>query len=117
MSTRGLNKLIEKLERRNITEDLNEVTKVRKSGVVKPIKVPKALCDILEIPYGTEMPKSDIGIKLDEYIKYNGLQIGSKRMIKANRQLSILLNLPENDIIDYMNFKIRMKNVLKVGPE
>lgn len=113
MSTRGLNKLIQKLENRNITEDLNEEKKKRKSAVINPIKVPKVLCDILEISYGTEMQKSDIDIKLDEYIKYNGLEIGSKRMIKANRKLSILLNVPENDIIDHMNFKIRIKKIFK----
>jgi chromatin remodeling complex protein RSC6 len=113
MSTRGLNKLMDKIEKRNITENLNEEKKVRKSGFVKPIKVPKALCDILEISYGTEMQKSDIDTKLDKYIKSNGLEIGSKRMIKPDRKLSILLNLDENDIIDHINFKIRLKKILK----
>tara|TARA_Y100000385_G_scaffold286094_1_gene347390 strand:+ start:11539 stop:11883 length:345 start_codon:yes stop_codon:yes gene_type:complete len=112
MATRGLNKLMNKVASKQIQEELNVEKKVKTGNIIELIKIPKSLCEFLDKPYGVEISKFDLEKEIFDYITYNGLDIGNKRMFKADKKLAILLNVKEKDIVDQMNLKLIIKKLL-----
>ena len=112
MSTRGLQKMMNKVASKEIQEELNVEKKVKTGNIIELIKIPKALCEFLDKPYGVEISKFDLEKEIFDYIRDNELEIGNKKMFRTDRKLAILLNVKEKDIVDHMNLKLIIKRLL-----
>ena len=104
--------MMNKVSSKEIQEELNEKKKVKTGNVKELIKIPKALCEFLDKPYGVEISKFDLEKEILDYIRDNELEIGNKKMFRTDRKLAILLNVKEKDIVDHMTLKLIIKRLL-----
>ena len=120
-SLRELNKHILR-ERRETERSLKKMSKggrKKKSGggnkspggFTKPTLLSPPMCSFLSVPEGTELPRTDVTRRINQYIKTNNLQNpDNKKQILADTSLSKLLFLKETDELTYFNLQRFMKS-------
>lgn len=80
------------------------------SGFVKPTRISDELAQFLGKTVGTEMARTDVSKEINAYIRSNGLQDKENgRKINADRKLSTLLRLNNQDELTYFNLQRYMK--------
>jgi len=86
--------------------------KSKPSGFAKPTPITKELATFLGVDPGTEMARTEVNRKVDQYIKENNLQKSDdKRVIIPDKTLRKLLNLSKSDKLTYFNLQTHMKHL------
>jgi chromatin remodeling complex protein RSC6 len=78
------------------------------SGFVKPAPISKQLADFLEVPYETELSRTDVTRKINLYVKENNLKNpvkGQGRFILVDTKLSDLFKLGPDDQLSFFNLQ------------
>ena len=88
-------------------------------GFTKPAPLSTVMCTFLEVPEGTELPRTEVTRRVNTYVKANNLQNPeNKKEILADDRLRTLLYLKSNDVLTYFNLQRFMKvHFLKKDPE
>ena len=124
---RDLNKIITR-ERKENSKSLRKLTKGRKKktggnkspgGFTKPTLLSPPMCTFLELPEGTELPRTEVTRRVNTYVKNNNLQNpDNKKQIMADKNLKQLLYLNNTDVLTYFNLQRFMKiHFLKRDPD
>ncbi|MDC0142094.1 SWIB/MDM2 domain-containing protein [bacterium] len=117
---------VEKVFKRKINFMNKEIQKRKRSGKRKPsgfavpTKISNKLCDFMDRPHGSEVARTEVTQYIINYIKSNKLQYHKNRkIIKPNKKLKSLLNVPPKEEITYFNLQkymnqhfLKKKNVL-----
>ena len=96
--------------------------KRKPSGFAKPAKLTDELCTFLNIPLGSEEPRTVVTSKLNTYIIENNLQRPlNRKFIDVNKDLKDLLKLEDGIELSYFNLQKHMKhlfvsNVVAIAP-
>lgn len=81
------------------------------SGFAKPTKLSDALCTFLAIPKGSELARTEVTRKINEYIKQNDLQSKEdRRIIVPDANLKSILDLKEGVSLSFFNLQGCLKN-------
>lgn len=96
------------------TKKVKDASGVKKtpSGFAKPTKLSDELCDFLGVTKGTELARTDVTRRLNNYIKSNSLQDEKdKRRIHPDVKLAKILGMKtgEGDLT-YFNLQSKMKH-------
>lgn len=76
------------------------------SGFVKPTKISPELADFLGVSHGTEMARTEVTKKINEYISQHNLQNPTNgRFILPDAALKTLLKLKDTDELSYFNLQ------------
>ena len=76
------------------------------SGFVKPTKISEELAKFLEMPFGTEMARTDVTREINKYIRSQNLQDKDNgRKINPDTKLQVLLKLQKTDELTYFNLQ------------
>ena len=88
-------------------------------GFTKPAPLSVPMCSFLEVPEGTELPRTEVTRRVNMYVKANNLQNPeNKKQILPDRKLGSLLYLSDTDELTYFNLQRYMKvHFLKKDPE
>lgn len=88
-------------------------------GFTKPAPLSVQMCSFLEVPEGTELPRTEVTRRVNMYVKSNNLQNPeNKKQILPDRKLGSLLYLSDTDELTYFNLQRYMKvHFLKKDPE
>lgn len=79
------------------------------SGFAQPTKISNSLCEFLDKPSGTQMARTVVTKELIKYIKEKELQSkNNKKIIIPDTKLLKLLNLKENEQLNYFNLQSYM---------
>lgn len=79
------------------------------SGFVKPTKISNELADFVGVAHGSEMARTEVTRVLTSYIREHKLQDPKNgRRILADKKLSALLKLSNNDELTYFNLQKHM---------
>ena len=79
-------------------------------GFTKPAALSPQMCAFLEVPEGTELPRTEVTRRVNTYVKANDLQNPeNKKQILADGKLRTLLYLKEDDELTYFNLQRYMK--------
>lgn len=79
------------------------------SGFAQPTKISTGLCEFLEKPEGTQMARTAVTKELIKYIKDKELQSDkNKKIIIPDTKLLKLLDLKENEQLNYFNLQSYM---------
>ena len=108
-------KLLEKQTNKHIKgleRELNKKlpkNKKKPSGFAKPTDISIELCNFLDLPFGTQMARTEVTQHLIKYIKNNNLQNeDNKRIIKPDNKLTLLLDIENNNELTYFNLQSYM---------
>lgn len=101
---------------RGKTANANAVKKAP-SGFAKPTKLSDALCDFLAMAKGTELARTDVTRRLNQYIKEKKLQDEQdKRTIHPDAKLMTILSVKPGDTLTFFNLQSFIKhNFVKAG--
>lgn len=81
------------------------------SGFAKPTPLSDELCAFLGVPAGTELARTEVTRRINEYIKTKALQaVEDKRTIKPDAALQKLMNVPVDAKLTYFNLQSHMKH-------
>lgn len=81
------------------------------SGFAKPTPLSAELCTFLGVPAGTEMARTEVTRRINEYIKTKNLQdTADKRTIKPDAALQKLMNVGKDVKLTYFNLQSHMKH-------
>lgn len=81
------------------------------SGFAKPTKLSNELCAFLGVEPGTELARTDVTRRINQYIKENNLQFpDDKRKIRPDAKLSSVLNLKDGDNLTFFNLQSYIKH-------
>ena len=81
------------------------------SGFAKPTKLSDALCSFLGLPKGSELARTEVTRKINEYIKQHNLQSETdRRIIVPNDALKSILELKEGVPLSFFNLQGCLKN-------
>ena len=85
------------------------------SGFAKPTGLSDAMCEFLGVPTGTELARTDVTRRLNQYIKENNLQDEQdKRKIHPDAKLGKILTISEGNALTFFNLQSFIKhNFLK----
>jgi len=79
-------------------------------GFTKPAPLSGPMCSFLEVPEGTELPRTEVTRRVNMYVKANNLQNPeNKKQILPDRKLGSLLYLSDTDELTYFNLQRYMK--------
>ena len=82
-------------------------------GFTKPVNLSDALCDFLDLPHGSSLPRVEVTRALSKYINSNKLyNEANKRIILPDEKLSTLLSIQETDPpvdLTHFNMQIHIK--------
>lgn len=79
-------------------------------GFTKPAPLSVPMCSFLEVPEGTELPRTEVTRRVNMYVKANNLQNPeNKKQILPDRKLGSLLYLSDTDELTYFNLQRYMK--------
>ena len=110
-----LDKLVRKMKRDMIPE--HERKPRQPSGFAKPTYLSNDLCTFLELPSGSEIPRTEVTRRLLNYVKENNLQNPeSKREILMDDKLKSLLKPQDDEVVTYFNIQ-RLLKIHYVKPE
>lgn len=87
-------------------------TKRPASGITKPTKLSKDLCEFLGVPEGTSLARTEVTKIINTYIKDNGLQDKEdRRTIHPDNKLKkILLPIPADKKLSFFNMQSFIKH-------
>ena len=113
--TKSLQKEVVKLTKssckRTRTRSAATGAKKTPSGFAKPTKLSNELCAFLEVEPGTELARTDVTRRINQYIKENNLQFpDDKRKIRPDAKLSSVLNLKDGDNLTFFNLQSYIKH-------
>ena len=81
------------------------------SGFAKPTKLSNALCDFLAVTKGTELARTDVTRRLNQYIKEHSLQDEKdKRTIHPDAKLMTILSVKPGDTLTFFNLQSFIKH-------
>lgn len=81
-------------------------TKRNPSGFAKPAPLNQAMCDFMQVPFGTEEPRQVVTKTLNSYIKDKNLQNPENRkFILPDETLKKLLGLNDGENLSYFNLQ------------
>lgn len=81
------------------------------SGFAKPTPLSVELCAFLNVPDGTELARTEVTRRINEYIKTNNLQKPEdKRTIIPDAPLQKLMNVVKDTKLTYFNLQSHMKH-------
>jgi len=127
-SLRELNRQVTR-ERKEVEKVVKKLTKSQRKkrrggnkspgGFTKPAPLSGPMCAFLEVPDGTELPRTEVTRRVNRYVKENDLQNPeNKKQILADEKLRGLLYLKDDDELTYFNLQRYMKvHFLKKDPE
>lgn len=79
------------------------------SGITMPTQIAPILCDFLGKPHDTQMARTAITKEIYAYIRENRLQDqGNKQRINPDDKLKKLLDLEDNDELNYFNLQTHL---------
>jgi len=79
------------------------------SGFAQPTQISNSLCEFLDKPSGTQMARTAVTKELIKYIKEKELQSDeNKKIIIPDSKLLKLLNIKENEQLNYFNLQSYM---------
>ena len=128
VSLRELNRQVAR-ERKDVSKVVKKLTKSQRKkrrggnkspgGFTKPAPLSEHMCAFLEVPEGTELPRTEVTRRVNKYVKDNDLQNPeNKKQILADGKLKSLLFLKDNDELTYFNLQRFMKvHFLKKDPD
>lgn len=86
-------------------------TRRNPSGFAKPAAISDELCEFLELPKGTEMPRTNVTRLINAYVKKNNLQDPEdKRRIKPDDKLRQVTRVTDTDVLTYFNMQRFIKH-------
>lgn len=93
-------------------KDPSDKTQRPASGFAKPTPLSDELCKFLSVPAGTNMARTDVTRRINDYIKEHNLQDPeNKRKINPDAQLATLVTESEDDSpLTYFNLQSRIKH-------
>lgn len=98
-------KKVKSLERQ-IKKKTRSTKNKKPSGFAKPMKLSNELCGFLNKQNGTKMARTQVTKELIKYIKENKLQNPeNKKNIIPDKKLKSLLEINENDNLNYFNIQ------------
>jgi hypothetical protein len=81
------------------------------SGFAKPTKLSDPLCAFLGLPLGSELARTEVTRKINEYIKQHSLQSeADRRIIVPNDALKSILDIKEGVPLSFFNLQGCLKN-------
>jgi len=103
----------ERKETERVLKKANKVQKRKKNrgnrspgGFTKPTPLSDGMCTFLEVPVGTELPRTDVTRQINKYVKENNLQNPeNKKQILPDSKLTNLLFLKDGDELTYFNLQ------------
>ena len=76
------------------------------SGFAVPTPISTELCDFMKRPHGSEVARMEVTQYIINYIKENNLQFPQNRkVIKPDKSLKTLLDVPVNEEVTYFNLQ------------
>jgi len=95
-----MKKVISKTERKRANARTNP------NGFAKPAKITDALCTFLAVPAGTEMSRTDVTRKINQYIKEHNLnKPENKRIILPDDKLRAILGVKSNEEVSFFSLQ------------
>lgn len=95
-----------KKKKKKVIDKTVNKSKRAPSGITMPTKIPPIVCDFLGKPHNTQMARTDITREVYSYIRENSLQDKeNKQQINPDNKLKKLLDLQENDKLNYFNLQ------------
>ena len=105
------NKLKKLTTKKSKSRKADGTTSHVQSGFAKPTKLSDALCAFLSVPKGSELARTEVTRKINEYIKANKLQSeNDKRFIVPDDKLKSILELKEGVPLSFFNLQGCLKN-------
>ena len=105
---RGLEKNIKrkmKALQREAKKNRNKGNRIP-SGFAVPTPISAELCDFMNRPRGSEVARTEVTQYIIHYIKEHNLQFPQNRkVIKPDKSLKTLLNVPVNEEVTYFNLQ------------
>jgi chromatin remodeling complex protein RSC6 len=97
-----INKEFTSLEKKTVKQK-----KPRKpSGFAKSTKISNELCEFMNVPFGSEMARTEVTKYIVDYIKTKSLQKEeNKKYIKPDIHLKTLLGVTDEDDVTYFNIQ------------
>ena len=103
-----LDKVVRKMKRDMVPE--SERKPRQPSGFAKPTYLSNELCTFLEIPEGSEIPRTEVTRRLLNYVKDKKLQNpDAKREILLDDKLKTLLKPNDDEVVTYFNIQRLLK--------
>lgn len=89
-----------------------EKTQRAASGFAKPTPLSDEMCNFLNVPAGTDMARTEVTRRINDYIKEHNLQDSeNKRKINPDAKLSALIVAPDEDKpLTYFNLQACIKH-------
>ena len=82
------------------------------SGFAKPTPLSPELCAFLGVPAGTELARTEVTRRINDYIKTKNLQDpADKRTIKPDAALQKLMNVSKDAKLTFFNLQSHMKHL------
>jgi len=79
-------------------------------GFTKPTPLSEPMCQFLEVESGTELPRTEVTRRVNQYVKDHSLQNPeNKKIILPDAKLKGLLYLSDDDELTYFNLQSFMK--------
>jgi chromatin remodeling complex protein RSC6 len=95
-----MKKVISKTERKRANARTNP------NGFAKPAKITDALCTFLGVPAGTELSRTDVTRKINQYIKEHNLnKPENKRIILPDDKLRAILGVKSNEEVSFFSLQ------------
>lgn len=105
---RGLEKNVKRKMRSLLREAKKNRNKGNRkpSGFAVPTPISAELCDFMKRPHGSEVARTEVTQYIINYIKKNNLQFPQNRkVIKPDKCLKTLLDVPVNEEVTYFNLQ------------
>ena len=81
------------------------------SGFAKPVRISAELCEFLGVSPGTLMARTEVTLKINQYIKDHNLQNAENvRHIDPDEKLNAILNSEEEGPVTFFNLQARIKH-------
>jgi len=95
-----MKKVISKTERKRANARTNP------NGFAKPTKITDVLCNFLGVPSGTEVSRTDVTRKINQYIKEHNLnKPENKRIILPDEKLSVILGVKPAEEVSFFHLQ------------
>lgn len=86
--------------------DRKEKARLSPSGFAKPTDISTEMCDFLEIAHGTQMSRTEVTKKINNYVRLNNLKDPvNGRIIRPDASLKKLLRVKDGDEVTFFHMQ------------